>query len=198
MLDHHAVSWDVCKASDVYSIIMLILIFSGWWCWLIKCHCMDLQSLICSYILECHDITWHPKTWLWRRLWSITISCDWSRQSGHWVVWANTKKKHLFSLASVIHSVSDLGPISFHWSARHLSKMCTLSLVHISFINPCLFFRYHYGCVIYGWDPVCKMEESWIQQMNVDRSPGGRNQPFYNVLGDDGSQRYAAHCKLRF
>lgn len=42
------------------------------------------------------------------------------------------------------------------------------------------------------------MEESWIQQMGVDRSPGGRNQPFYNVLGDDGSQRYAAHSKSTF
>lgn len=31
--------------------------------------------------------------------------------------------------------------------------------------------------------------------MGVDQSPGGRNQPFYNVLGDDGSQRYAAHSK---
>lgn len=31
--------------------------------------------------------------------------------------------------------------------------------------------------------------------MGVDTSPGGRNQPFYNVLGDDGSQRYAAHGK---
>ena len=34
--------------------------------------------------------------------------------------------------------------------------------------------------------------------MGVDQSPGGRNQPFYNVLGDDGSQRYAAHSKLNF
>ena len=39
------------------------------------------------------------------------------------------------------------------------------------------------------------MDEQWIQQMGVDRSPGGRNQPFYNVLGDDGSQRYAAQSK---
>ena len=58
-----------------------------------------------------------------------------------------------------------------------------------------LIFRYHYGCVIYGWDPVCRMNEAWIQRMGVDHSPGGRNQPFYNVLGDDGSQRYAAHGK---
>ena len=53
--------------------------------------------------------------------------------------------------------------------------------------------RYNYGCVIYGWDPVCKMDELWIQQMGVDRSPNGRNQPFYNVLGNDSSTRYAAH-----
>ena len=59
----------------------------------------------------------------------------------------------------------------------------------------CFLLRYHYGCVIYGWDPVCKMDELWIQRMGVDQSPGGRNQPFYNVLGDDGSQRYAAHGK---
>lgn len=39
------------------------------------------------------------------------------------------------------------------------------------------------------------MDESWIRQMGVDNSPGGRNQPFYNVLGDDGSRRYAAHSK---
>lgn len=56
---------------------------------------------------------------------------------------------------------------------------------------------YNYGCVIYGWDPVCKMDELWIRQMGVDNSPGGRNQPFYNVLGDDGSRRYAAHTNLR-
>ena len=39
------------------------------------------------------------------------------------------------------------------------------------------------------------MDELWIRQMGVDNSPGGRNQPFYNVLGDDGSRRYAAHSK---
>lgn len=66
----------------------------------------------------------------------------------------------------------------------------------LSFLN--ILLRYHYGCVIYGWDPVCEMDESWIQRMGVDQSPGGRNQPFYNVLGDDGSQRYAARSKLNF
>ena len=28
--------------------------------------------------------------------------------------------------------------------------------------------------------------------MGVDRLPNGRNQPFYNVLVEDGSNRYAA------
>lgn len=56
---------------------------------------------------------------------------------------------------------------------------------------------YHYGCVIYGWDPVCRMDELWIQRMGVDNSPGGRSQPFYNVLGNDCSTRYAAHINLR-
>ncbi|XP_067032659.1 F-box only protein 21-like isoform X1 [Acropora muricata] len=55
---------------------------------------------------------------------------------------------------------------------------------------------YNYGCVIFGWDPVCKMDELWIQQMGVDNLTGGRNQPFYNVLGDDCTQRYAAQVNL--
>lgn len=40
------------------------------------------------------------------------------------------------------------------------------------------------------------MDELWIQQMGVDNLTGGRNQPFYNVLGDDCKQRYAAQGKL--
>ena len=55
-----------------------------------------------------------------------------------------------------------------------------------------LIYRYHYRCVIYGWDEKCMMSEDWIAQMNVDRHPPGRHQPFYNVLAHDGSNRYAA------
>ena len=77
----------------------------------------------------------------------------------------------------------DLARFNIHSKLFHLVMSAVLN------------FRYHYGCVIYGWDPVCRMDETWIQQMGVDQSPGGRNQPFYNVLGDDGSQRYAAHSK---
>ena len=42
------------------------------------------------------------------------------------------------------------------------------------------------------------MSDTWIAQMGVDRLPNGRNQPFYNVLVEDGSNRYAADglCNL--
>jgi len=56
--------------------------------------------------------------------------------------------------------------------------------------------RYHYHCVIYGWDPKCTAEKGWIQQMGVYSLPKQDNQPFYNVLVSDGSQRYAADESL--
>ncbi|XP_013931286.1 PREDICTED: F-box only protein 21 [Thamnophis sirtalis] len=55
-----------------------------------------------------------------------------------------------------------------------------------------LFLRYGYNCVIYGWDPVCMMGHEWIRNMNVHSLPHGPQQPFYNVLVEDGSCRYAA------
>lgn len=42
--------------------------------------------------------------------------------------------------------------------------------------------RYGYKAVIVGWDPECAQHEQWIQMMQVDRLPGGRDQCFYNVL----------------
>lgn len=58
----------------------------------------------------------------------------------------------------------------------------------------CVFFliRYGYNCVIYGWDPACMMGHEWIRNMNVHSLPHGPHQPFYNVLVEDGSCRYAA------
>uniref|UniRef100_A0A803W737 Calcineurin B homologous protein 3 n=1 Tax=Ficedula albicollis TaxID=59894 RepID=A0A803W737_FICAL len=52
--------------------------------------------------------------------------------------------------------------------------------------------RYGYNCVIYGWDPACMMGHEWIRNMNVHSLPHGPHQPFYNVLVEDGSCRYAA------
>ncbi|KAL6083802.1 hypothetical protein STEG23_015974, partial [Scotinomys teguina] len=52
--------------------------------------------------------------------------------------------------------------------------------------------RYGYNCVIYGWDPTCMMGHEWIRNMNVHSLPHGHHQPFYNVLVEDGSCRYAA------
>ncbi|KAK5172978.1 uncharacterized protein LTR77_003100 [Saxophila tyrrhenica] len=52
--------------------------------------------------------------------------------------------------------------------------------------------RYGYEGFIIGWDHKCSAEPRWIQQMRVDDLPRGREQPFYNVVADDKSQRYVA------
>jgi F-box protein 21 len=56
--------------------------------------------------------------------------------------------------------------------------------------------RYDYICVIYGWDPVCRMSKEWQNQMGVHLLPNKHKQPFYNVLVDDLSIRYAAQESL--
>ncbi|XP_077163606.1 F-box only protein 21 [Paroedura picta] len=56
--------------------------------------------------------------------------------------------------------------------------------------------RYGYNCVVYGWDPACMMGHEWIRNMNVHSLPHGPHQPFYNVLVEDGSCRYAAQENL--
>ena len=60
----------------------------------------------------------------------------------------------------------------------------------------CRHAKYHYTCVIHGWDPQCTASASWISHMGVDRLPLKDKQPFYNVLVADGSQRYAAQENL--
>lgn len=42
--------------------------------------------------------------------------------------------------------------------------------------------RYGYTAVIIGWDASCEAGEDWIQVMDVDALPHGRNQSFYHVL----------------
>ncbi|RWS30087.1 F-box only protein 21-like protein [Leptotrombidium deliense] len=56
--------------------------------------------------------------------------------------------------------------------------------------------RYNYSCVIFGWDPKCAASRDWIIQMGVNNLPNKEKQPFYNVLVDDGSTRYAAQENL--
>jgi len=46
--------------------------------------------------------------------------------------------------------------------------------------------------VIYGWDPKCTMSQEWISTMRVQQLSSGAQQPFYNVLVQDGTCRYAA------
>ncbi|XP_010774544.1 F-box only protein 21 [Notothenia coriiceps] len=55
--------------------------------------------------------------------------------------------------------------------------------------------RSGYNCVIYGWDPKCTMSQEWITTMRVHQLSSGANQPFYNVLVQDGTCRYAAQGK---
>ncbi|KAG5840408.1 hypothetical protein ANANG_G00188500 [Anguilla anguilla] len=56
--------------------------------------------------------------------------------------------------------------------------------------------RSGYNCVIYGWDPKCTMSQEWITTMRVHQLSYGDNQPFYNVLVQDGTCRYAAQENL--
>ena len=46
--------------------------------------------------------------------------------------------------------------------------------------------------MIHGWDEQCEMTESWKQQMGVHNLRLGQDQPFYNVLVEDGTNRYAS------
>ncbi|XP_042238000.1 F-box only protein 21-like isoform X6 [Homarus americanus] len=56
--------------------------------------------------------------------------------------------------------------------------------------------RYHYTCVIFGWDKECKMPAAWVRRMGVHNLQYKTKQPFYNVLVYDGSHRYAAQENL--
>lgn len=52
--------------------------------------------------------------------------------------------------------------------------------------------RYEYVGMITGWDTRCAAEEMWIQQMNVDSLPAGREQVFYHVVDENEGMRYVA------
>ncbi|KAK2191726.1 hypothetical protein NP493_47g06058 [Ridgeia piscesae] len=56
--------------------------------------------------------------------------------------------------------------------------------------------RYFYTCVIYGWDSKCEASNTWIYQMGVNHLTNKQHQPFYTVLVEDGSMRYAAQESL--
>ncbi|XP_041347662.1 F-box only protein 21-like [Gigantopelta aegis] len=58
--------------------------------------------------------------------------------------------------------------------------------------------RYLYMCVIYGWDNTCQASDEWILQMGVNNLPYKQHQPFYNVLVEDGSNRYAAQENMLY
>ncbi|CAK8694210.1 unnamed protein product [Clavelina lepadiformis] len=57
--------------------------------------------------------------------------------------------------------------------------------------------RYDYQCIIRGWDNFCDMPQQWILHMGVDELERKDKQPFYHVLVNDGSERYAAEDNLQ-
>ncbi|GIX90773.1 f-box only protein 21 [Caerostris darwini] len=56
--------------------------------------------------------------------------------------------------------------------------------------------KYKYRCVIYGWDLTCTAGKDWIAQMGVYDLKYKDQQPFYHVLVDDKTSRYAAQENL--
>ncbi|CAI5942371.1 unnamed protein product [Closterium sp. NIES-65] len=44
--------------------------------------------------------------------------------------------------------------------------------------------RFGYRGIVFGWDPRCTADETWIAQMQVDKLRLGRVQPFYRLLVD--------------
>ncbi|EIW87019.1 YccV-like-domain-containing protein [Coniophora puteana RWD-64-598 SS2] len=57
--------------------------------------------------------------------------------------------------------------------------------------------RFDYIGYVIGWDAKCMATEQWIVQMGVDMLSRGRHQPFYNVLTQNGSQRYVAEENIQ-
>ena len=85
---------------------------------------------------------------------------------------------------------------TYHTNSINRSIMCLLDLWPITYYY--IDFRYDYTCVIYGWDQECTATQEWIVQMGVHNLPHKQYQPFYNVLVEDGSNRYAAEGKMNF
>lgn len=56
---------------------------------------------------------------------------------------------------------------------------------------------YNYHCAIVDWDAKCLASDEWIGRMRVHELARGPNQPFYHVLVDDGTHRYAAEDNLK-
>ena len=53
-------------------------------------------------------------------------------------------------------------------------------------------------CVVIGWDKSCMASDDWCEINQIDTLlTYGRNQPFYNVLFEDGEHRYCSQENLR-
>lgn len=56
---------------------------------------------------------------------------------------------------------------------------------------------YSYRGFIVGWDAKCEAGPGWIERMQVDNLSRGRDQPFYNIVAEDKSQRYVAEDNIQ-
>lgn len=81
-------------------------------------------------------------------------------------------------------------------SSSNTEKNKVLEMMHpVGTIFVHRVYRYH--AIIQDWDKKCDKGEDWISAMDVDDLPnGGREQPFYTSLVNDGSVRYVAHCNI--
>ncbi|KAF2667052.1 hypothetical protein BT63DRAFT_416123 [Microthyrium microscopicum] len=57
--------------------------------------------------------------------------------------------------------------------------------------------KYHYTGMIIGWDPSCKAPSEWQTQHRIEDLSGGGDQCFYNIVSDDGIERYVAQENMR-
>ncbi|KAF8216042.1 hypothetical protein K438DRAFT_1799973 [Mycena galopus ATCC 62051] len=110
--------------------------------------------------------------------------------------------------------LADMQPLLRHGGQHQLANSCRIALeveeeqatlVHprtaqtqVAYYVGMVFEHrtYHYiGCIT-GWDQSCSASKEWQINMDVHSLARGADQPFYNVLSLDGSQRYVAEDNI--
>lgn len=124
---------------------------------------------------------WHPR---WR---GVVLQNTWKSSIQSALLWNTSGRSHcnVIRHASYITKPKILSDLSL-WSYPVYLITWAFWLFSTCFISS------GYNCVIYGWDPKCTMSPEWISTMRVHQLSNGANQPFYNVLVQDGTCRYAA------
>ena len=113
---------------------------------------------------------------------------------------ANTEIHQLEAIRDTMNRIidADRAPVQLQLRPRPCKRRDGVSVTPLYKIG--IFFlhkRHAYIGLIYGWDPECIAEETWMEQMRVRESVTGPAQPFYKVLlispSEEGYQfRYVA------